>query len=59
MGHLAPLVERQAQCTSARTPPLGARIQTTRASKNGAHVTKDERGLSTNDDPPKGDPPKP
>ena len=31
MGHLAPLGERQARCTSAHTPPLGARIQTTRA----------------------------
>ena len=30
MGHLAPLVERQARCTSAHTPPLGARDQTTR-----------------------------
>eukprot|EP00959_Pyramimonas_sp_CCMP1952_P109272 2285595-Pyramimonas_sp.AAC.1 len=38
MGHLAPLVERQARCASAHTPPLGARIQTTRAPKNGAQV---------------------
>ena len=31
MGHLAPLGEKQARFTSVHTPPLGARIQTTRA----------------------------